>query len=601
MKNLVERECGVTNSLLKFSSHFTQDKGFKQDGFHDVIPFPAHKVDKPMVLPRDVEWADEFLQGQSIQAAPETFHMGSLLQEMRQIEEAELFHEPQTAPAIADLAVSSEWEKEFLNSEAKGEGQFGDQATHRADIVPMKWAGEYLEPADKKLWLNEFENELESGNAKLHDDVQRAAQELVDSLADPKTKKKEFMKLISDVAKNEPVEKDGQSILDTADEWALDFVSEQSAKSLVDQWQQEFAEVSGNEEISEETFWNKLQEHWEDVDRNANPDHPWLTEYTNKELYQNYEFASENPFLSQLNPFEAGLTKLKEGDIPNAVLLFESAVQKDHNHVEAWQYLGTTQAENEREPAAISALKKCLELQPDNLTAWMAIAVSYTNEYQQALACNALKSWLTHNPQYSHLVKDFEQSNASANVGTIASRHKMMEIRDQYIAAARLSPNQIDPDVQCGLGVLFNLSGDLDKAIDCFTAAVQVRPQDAQLWNKLGASLANSNKSEEAVEAYHQALKLAPGFIRSRYNLGIACINLGAHNSAVEHFLVALNLQQKSESQNPTLITSPGQSMSKNIWGTLRMTLTLMNRMDLHAACDSFDLNHLNKEFNMNT
>lgn len=30
MKNLVEGECGVTNSLLKFSSHFTQDKGFKQ-------------------------------------------------------------------------------------------------------------------------------------------------------------------------------------------------------------------------------------------------------------------------------------------------------------------------------------------------------------------------------------------------------------------------------------------------------------------------------------------------------------------------------------------------------------------------------------------
>lgn len=65
---------------------------------------------------------------------------------------------------------------------------------------------------------------------------------------------------------------------------------------------------------------------------------------------------------------------------------------------------------------------RCLELQPNNLTAWMAIAVSYTNEYQQALACNALKSWLTHNPQYSHLVKDFEQSDASANVGTIASR-----------------------------------------------------------------------------------------------------------------------------------------------------------------------------------
>lgn len=49
------------------------------------------------------------------------------------------------------------------------------------------------------------------------------------------------------------------------------------------------------------------------------------------------------------------------------------------------------------------------------------------------------------------------------------------------------------------------------------------------LWNKLGATLANSSMSEKAVEAYRKALELLPGFTRSRYNLGVSCINLGAY------------------------------------------------------------------------
>ncbi|KAI6223171.1 Peroxin-5 [Aphelenchoides besseyi] len=88
-------------------------------------------------------------------------------------------------------------------------------------------------------------------------------------------------------------------------------------------------------------------------------------------------------------------------------------------------------------------------------------------------------------------------------------------------------------------------------------------PEDPRLWNRLGATLANGDRTAEAIEAYRHALTLFPAYVRARYNLGISCMHLNCYREAAEHFLSALRLQKANES-------SP-------IWSTLRSSIIRMN------------------------
>ncbi|XP_059247465.1 PEX5-related protein isoform X3 [Mustela nigripes] len=316
-----------------------------------------------------------------------------------------------------------------------------------------------------------------------------------------------------------------------------------------------------------------------------------------KAAVEGYYFHTENPFKDWPGAFEEGLKRLKEGDLPVTILFMEAAILQDPGDAEAWQFLGITQAENENEQAAIVALQRCLELQPNNLKALMALAVSYTNTGHQQDACEALKNWIKQNPKYKYLVKSKKGSpGLTRRMSKSPVDSSVLEgVKELYLEAAHQNGDMIDPDLQTGLGVLFHLSGEFNRAIDAFNAALTVRPEDYSLWNRLGATLANGDRSEEAVEAYTRALEIQPGFIRSRYNLGISCINLGAYREAVSNFLTALSLQRKSRNQQQV----PHPAISGNIWAALRIALSLMDQPELFQAANLGDLDVLLRAFNL--
>lgn len=340
-----------------------------------------------------------------------------------------------------------------------------------------------------------------------------------------------------------------------------------------------------------------------------------------------YLFEEDNIFKDVPNAFEEGMKIVREGgNLSLAALAFEAAVQRDENFVEAWVALGQAQAQNEKESPAIRALEQALKLDPDNLEALMGLAVSYTNESFDSLAYRSLERWVSVKyPQLGITPRGFDNSDDD-QLGFTGRAELQEKVTELFLEAAQLNPEGtgVDVDVQVGLGVLFYGNEDYDKAVDCFTAALdsaqhgsmKKEGEEHLLWNRLGATLANSGRSEEAIEAYSRALEINANFVRARYNLGVSCINLGVNEQAASHLLGALSMHRVIETegrQKAAELLQDGsgkdvpdsvvegllsQNQSTNLYDTLRRTFTSMNRRDLaERVGPDMDLEGLRGEF----
>lgn len=532
-RGILDPDCGGQNPITQLAGQLSRDVTYRDDGIGAGA--------RP-------DMAQEFLR--QSQPAPQTFRLNELMKEIQEIEgirQEQGAVSQNFASFPLDLINGADWAKEFGVENLFNTNRPGVSVPIRPNLMmgpPRPMMGPMMQAERPKIgWTKDFfEKEEEAEKVTHHDDV---------------------------------------------DEWVKAFEAGKDADER----------ASG---LYNRQFWEKLQDEWRRISEEQDSEaHPWLSDFS--EIYdpfKEYKFAEENPMIDMENALEKGKAFLAQGDIPSAVLCFEAAAKQNPESAEIWELLGTTQTENENDPLAIPALKRALALDPSNRNVLMSLAVSYTNESYQNQALKMLIKWLSAHPKYSHIVPSsakMPDNPESDLTESLAKAPALREVQDMFLTAVQMNRNEVDAEVQEALGVLFNLSSEYDKAVDCYKAAVQVKPNNAKTWNRLGASLANGNRSVEAVEAYQNALEIQPGFIRARYNVGIICINLKAYKEAAEHLLTALNHQATSSSRAG--VSSNAKLMSDSIWGTLRMAISLAEMHDLQDAIEKRDLNVLNAAF----
>lgn len=338
--------------------------------------------------------------------------------------------------------------------------------------------------------------------------------------------------------------------------------------------------------------WDNLHDEATNKDTSTGLEQDWETDYARylsgrSAHVAEYKYDTDNQYLHNPNAYEIGCILMENGaKLSEAALAFEAAVQENSQHVDAWLKLGLVQTQNEKELSGISALEQCLKIDPSNLQAMMTLAISYINEGYDVSAFSMLSKWIE--TKYPDIV-------TAPNVKVEEDRFNLNKAVTQHFLQIANQLSTVDPDVQLGLGILFYANEDYDKTIDCFKAALTVKPDDELMWNRLGASLANSNRSEEAIQAYHRALQLKPSFVRARYNLAVSSMNIGCYKEAAEYLLTALSMHEVEG----VPVASGGSIPSTNILETLKRAFIAMERRDLlEKVQPGMDLQQFRSEFN---
>ena len=308
----------------------------------------------------------------------------------------------------------------------------------------------------------------------------------------------------------------------------------------------------------------------------------WTGEMPQEEV-KPYEFTNkEDEKPSEMKDWmEEGMQHFRNGQMKEAIKSFEMELQ--HNNPEnsvAWRMLGRCYAESDQDAEAIKCLEAAVDRDPFSPESLLALGVSYVNELNHERALDNMKAWFTHNPKYAGMDVALEDYVNEPNTAGEGGESAFEEVKRLLLRALEYDPTDA-ADVHEALGVIYNVNRDYDAAVRSFRKALESRPDDYQLWNKLGATLANGNQSDQALPAYHRALEIKPKYARAWLNMAISHSNLKDHHEAARCYLQTLSL-------NPD---------ATHCWTYLRMALSCTERWDLLPLVFSQDLPAFKEHF----
>lgn len=396
---------------------------------------------------------------------------------------------------------------------------------------------------------HEKEKEQEKETEKeTDDDISKSARALLESLdlSDSKLAKSNFVAYLKELSESD------STLNGTWDE------SKREHENGYDyDWKKEFLSSIDGAGLTDEPSddqWRNLEKTWEKYSFSG----MGYEGFAHKEFSQ-YTYSVEdavNPFHGQSSQMiREQLTNGK--DLKTVLLALEELTRLKPDDPTIWCELGQAQCDNEIDVQAIAAFSRSIQLDGTRSEAFIGLASACVNEFCIPDAISAFES----------ILKNY-------NIPTVEGENKLSYLIGVFRNTLLIPDEGIRVK---GLSVLLNMNNEHDEAIALLQNCSL--KNDHVVWNRLGATLANSKRFDEAIKAYERALALNPSHVRALYNLGVSYMNMENYPKAIGFMIRAL------QSHLPAQTTSTVVGLD-SIWNTMRIVGDMWDRDDLSVLIE---------------
>jgi len=259
--------------------------------------------------------------------------------------------------------------------------------------------------------------------------------------------------------------------------------------------------------------------------------HMYAKKFVDAETLWKYTIARNSEAWPAYN--NLGAIYLKEKvRYPEALELFEKALQLNPDYFEAHYNRGLTLERLKRPREAIDEYKEAVRLASGNVDARMLLAQSLQVEGDRFGAIEQFRIVESYAPT---------RADVHASMGSLLIQMgKFPEAADEFAETIELYPWAASPHND--LGNALYVMGQRDRAIAEYREALRLNPSFVEAHNNLAGALQDNGQLDGAIREFRTALQLDPASPNLHLNLARAQAQAGQRDEAIQEYEMALRL-----------------------------------------------------------